>query len=109
MNVCAEASFLLRIAVKIVKYIHIIVPILLIILISFDLFKAITGPLDEKSKKEAFNKAIRRLIYAIIVFFIPTIINMVFKSIDSASQDKTGATTTTSTSWMTCWLAEYNK
>ena len=105
---CGDVSFLLRITVKIVKYMHIIVPILLVILISFDLFKVVAGGADDKIKKEATSKAVKRLIYAVIVFFIPTIINIVFKTIGNFTTDN-GGTTTNSTSWVQCWSVEYNK
>jgi len=108
-DVCNEASFILRIVVKLVKYMHIIIPIILIVMISFDLFKVFVGQADEKAKKEASNKAAKRLIYAMIVFFVPTIINFVFKKIDSATSNQTNAISTTSTSWIHCWNVEYNK
>ncbi len=110
-DVCENAGFILRILVKVIKYAHIFVPILLIVLITYDLVKAFVGQLDDKAKKEASNKAVRRLIYAIIVFFVPTIINFTFKTIDNlvGKNNTTDATSTTSTSWMKCWVAEYNK
>ena len=108
-DVCQDAGFILRIIVNLIKYAHIIIPILLILLITFDLFKVLTGPTDEKSKSEAFSKAVKRLIYAIIVFFVPTIINFVFKTVDRFTDDNSNATTTTATSWISCWTEMYNK
>ncbi len=106
---CDNVGFLLRITVKIVKYMHIIVPIILVIMVIFDMFKAMVGQADEKAKKEATTKAAKRLIYATIVFLIPTLISIIFTKLDTLSNTNTQGTSTTSTSWTTCWLAEYNK
>ena len=105
---CGDVGFLLRITVKIVKYMHIIVPIILVIFISFDLFKVVVGQADDKAKKEASGKAVKRLIYAVIIFLIPTIINFLFNTISKFTTNNSG-TTTTSTSWIHCWSQEYNK
>lgn len=108
IDACTSAGFLIRIIVKVFKYIRFILPILLVVLITYDLFKTFVGNLDEKARKDAFNTAIKRLIYAVIIFFIPTIITVVFRRIESISaQDN--KTSTTSTSWIRCWLSEYNK
>ena len=88
---------------------HIIIPVILIVMITYDLFKAFVGQADDKAKKEASEKAVKRVIYAVIIFFIPMIINFVFKKIDSATSNQTNATSTTSTSWIHCWTVEYNK
>lgn len=109
VDLCEDAGFIIRIIVKIVKYVHIIVPILLIVLITFDLFKVLVGTADEKAKSEAFNKAVKRFIYAAIVFLVPTIITFIFSKIEGISDDKSKATNTTSTSWISCWVSEYNK
>ena len=112
LDVCTSASFILRIAVKVVKYLHFIIPVILIVMIMFDFAKAMTnGQLDEKTKKEATDKAIKRIIYASIVFLIPTIINFAFTKIDelSSSNNDTPATSTTAKSWMRCWVDLYRQ
>ena len=106
-DICDSAGFIIRITAKLVKYLHIIVPIILIVFITFDLFKALTSDMDDKSKKEAFSKATKRMIYAIIVFLIPTIIMFVFRNINKLITND-NKTSTTSTSWINCWLAVYS-
>lgn len=110
-NMCENAGFLLRIVVKLVKYMHIIVPVILVLMITFDLAKSLTGPLDDKMKKEVFNRATKRAIYAAIVFLIPTLINFIFQRIDPLVGDSgtTNATTANSTSWLHCWNYYYDK
>ena len=107
LDVCTDAGFLIRIIVKLFKYLRFLIPIILVVFITFDLFKVMTGDADDKAKKEAFSKAVKRMIYAVIIFFIPTIITIIFRNIQSVSKDN--KTSTDSTSWISCWLSEYNK
>ena len=58
------------------------IPIVLIIMGSIDMFKAMASG-DEKKAKEAQKTFIRRLIYAVVAFLIPFIISLVFDFIGS--------------------------
>lgn len=98
-------GFIMRILVALLKYVKIIVPIILIVMIIVDLAKVIVSNVDEKAKKEASSKAVKRLMYAVIVFLIPTVINFIFRSLDRyVTNDNKG----TPTSWISCWNY-YNK
>ena len=77
------------------------IPILLIVLISFDLFKALTGEVDDKAKKDAISKSVKRLLYALIIFLIPTIVNLVLKNVAPAAENPSG--------WYGCWTHYYNE
>ena len=57
--------------------IRIAVPIMLIALITYDLATAVFVGSDDKVRK-ARDKAIKRIIIAIAIFFVPTFINLVF-------------------------------
>lgn len=56
------------------NFFKIIVPLLVIGLSSFDFIKAITEK-DDKDIKKAFTRLIKRLVYAVILFFLPVILN----------------------------------
>lgn len=58
------------------------IPIVLIIMGSIDMFKAMASG-DEKKAKEAQKTFVRRLIYAVVAFLIPFIISLVFDFIGS--------------------------
>ena len=105
-DVCKNAGFILRITVQLVKIIHILIPIILIALITFDLIKVVTSNADDKVKKDAFSKALKRLIYSIIIFLIPTILVFIFTRVDRLVKNDSN-TTITSTSWINCWLRTY--
>ena len=56
-----------------------VVPIVIIILTTFDVAKIVTaGNLDDKLKKEVTGKITSRLIYAVIIFLIPMIVTLLF-------------------------------
>ncbi len=95
-----KLGFIMRILVAIVKYVKILVPILLIVMIVFDLVKVVVGNVDDKAKKEASGRAVKRLMYAVIVFLIPTIVKYVFITLEpQIDNDNNG----TPTSWISCW------
>lgn len=109
-DMCKDAGFILGLIVQIVKIIRWAVPILLILLITFDLFKVVSGGnVDEKAKKDAFDKIIKRALYAVIIFLIPSILNIILLEIEPLTKDSNGTVTTTSTSYLGCWNYYYNK
>ena len=63
------------------KVIGIAVPILLIGLVTFDLATAVFAG-DEKAVNSAKSNAIKRVIIAVVIFFVPTLMNFVFSLIN---------------------------
>ena len=78
-----------HLAISLVK---IIIPIILIVLGMVDLAKAVMTN-DDKVMKEAQTKLIKRIIYAIIIFFVVAIVQFVFSTLakagDEANDDET--------------------
>lgn len=70
----------------VVNIIKILIPIILIIFGILDLAKAITGN-DEKVMKEAQSKLIKRIVYAVIVFFVVALVQFVFGVLGNAGGD----------------------
>lgn len=62
------------------NFFKIIVPLLVIGLSSFDFIKAITEK-DDKDIKKAFTRLIKRLVYAVILFFLPSILNLLMNMV----------------------------
>lgn len=76
------------------------VPIVLIVYGSIDMFKAVTKAEDEKFIQDARRSLIKRIIYGVVVFLVPLIVNIIMELIDE------GVTTTdevTATTWVSCW------
>ena len=76
------------------------IPIILIVLGTLDLAKAVIAS-DEKQVKEAQSKLIKRCIYAVAVFFIVTIVNVVLSMVATTA----GESATGITDWRNCWNA----
>ena len=62
-----------------VRLICIAIPIVLIVLVILDLAKVVTaGNIDDKMKKEVTQKVVTRVIYSVIIFLVPSLVNMFF-------------------------------
>lgn len=70
---------------KIFSIFKILIPILIIGFGSFDFFKALIANKDDEIKKSA-RSLLFRVVSGIIIFFIPTIINLVFSLVDDWNQ-----------------------
>lgn len=71
--------------VTVVNFIKIIVPVILVLFGMIDLAKAVIGN-DEKVMKEAQSRLIKRVIYAVIIFFIVALVQFIFGSLAGASE-----------------------
>lgn len=93
IDVCAQPTVaqVMGVVNLIMKIICIIVPIVLIIMGSFDLFKAVTAGKDEDIKKKQ-QTLIKRIIAGVIVFLVPTIVNVLMNLIGVSD-------------WRECWNA----
>lgn len=76
------------------------IPILLILMGSIDLGKAVLSS-DDKEIKGATGKLIKRVIMAIAVFFVVTIVTLVMNLFANVDSDDTGNTG----GWRDCWNA----
>lgn len=70
-----------------INAIKIIVPIVLIIFGIVEMLKAATAN-DEKVMKEAQGKLIKRIIYAVLIFFIVAIVQLVFNVLAKAGSNE---------------------
>lgn len=75
------------------------IPILLILMGSIDLGKAVLSS-DDKEIKGATGRLIKRVVAAVAVFFVVTIVNLVMGMFDDTGVNKDGNNTET---WYECW------
>ncbi len=108
-QLCDDAKFILGPIAQIVIILRWAIPVLLILLVIWDLIKVVAGQVDEKAKKDAFSKIVKRVIYALIVFMVPAIVNFILLQIEPITEDPTGAVNTNSTSYLRCWNKYYNE
>ena len=75
------------------------IPILLILLGTIDLGKAVISS-DEKEIKAAQSRLIKRFIYAALVFFVTTLVSVLMNIVATG-----GAEDANTTKWEDCWRA----
>lgn len=86
---CYGFDFLIRIIKDgVFPIIQIAIPIILVVLCTFDLGKAVIGS-DDKENKKVLKKALKRCIYAILIFFIVTIVNLIFTIVGTITENET--------------------
>lgn len=59
-------------------------PILIVVLVSMDMVKAVAAG-DEKEMKKAQSDAFKRIIIGVVIMFIPTILNLIFEFVPRIS------------------------
>ncbi len=67
---------------SVLKYVRILVPILIILLGTLDLAKAVIAS-DEEKMRKAQKDFLKRIILGVIIFFIPTLINLIMNVADT--------------------------
>lgn len=85
-----------------ITVIKILVPVMLIFFGMLDLAKAVIGS-DEKAMKECQSRLIKRFIYAVLVFLVVTLVQVVFGFISTSSED-TDLGTTEATNCIDCFI-----
>ena len=82
LGICENASILATILFikKIVNVIVIAIPAILIVLLTVDFAKAVIAG-DEKQMKDVQSQAIKRIIYAVAIFFVPVLANAIFNAV----------------------------
>jgi hypothetical protein len=78
-----------------------VVPIILIVLCVLDIAKIVTaGNIDDKLKKEVTGRISTRVIFAILIFLVPTIVRILFRWIPVSEANNVNVNGVT---WQDCW------
>lgn len=75
---------------------QIAIPIILVVLCTFDLGRAVIGS-DDKENKKILKRIGRRLVFAILIFFFVTVINLIFTMVGTITENDTLIR------WSECW------
>lgn len=68
---------------QIIKVLQIVIPVIIILLGTIDLGKAVMAG-DDKKVKEAQKMLLMRIIYGVAIFFVITIVRVIFGMLDNA-------------------------
>ncbi len=99
---CGGLDAVVRLLKTVLSIIQWGVPILLILMGSIDLGKAVLAS-DDKEIKGATSKLIKRAIAALAVFFVPMIVNLLIGMVADADTDGTAGTEDVETNFAACW------
>lgn len=86
-NFCAETSNIWRTVGYFLLVFKIVIPIILIVLGMVDLGKAVISS-DDKAVSKAAKSLLMRIIAAVCIFFIPTIVSFVIRLVDTSIDSK---------------------
>lgn len=96
-DICGSLGPVLRIVNIVINIIWIGIPIILIVLGSIDLGRAVISSKEDEVKK-AKKTFINRLLYAIAVFAVVWLVMFIFDQVA-----KLGLTDANTSSWQSCW------
>lgn len=80
------------------------IPIILILMGTIDLGKAVLAS-DDKEIKGAQGRLIKRVLYAVVIFFMATIVGIVMDVVGKANSGNTKGSVEGNTKWQACWNA----
>lgn len=86
LDFCADSANIWQLVGNVINIIKIVIPIIIVILAMLDLGKAVMAG-EEKEIKEAQKMLVKRLIYGVVIFFVVTLVQVVFNLVGSSSAD----------------------
>lgn len=100
MQMCCNMRPFLNILRYVIVIIQFSVPLLLIILGTVDMFKAMTKD-DEKENKKVIDTFVKRLIYGVVIFIVPFLVKLVLQMINDNILNNQAEVDTMS--WLSCF------
>lgn len=104
---CCNMQPFLKVINVLFTLVMISIPIILIVLGTVDMFKAITAN-DDKQIKEARGSLIKRVIYAVLIFLVPFIVRLVLQFTEEVFLTNDNSGLDSPTSWVSCWNSTMN-
>ena len=99
LDYCADLAPIINLVKAILGIIQFGIPIVLVLLGTIDLGKAVMSS-DDKEVKAAQGRLIKRCIYAALVFFVVFLVNLIMKIVSNTGVN---GLETDSKSWYDCW------
>lgn len=92
---------IIRLAVIVVKFLRLAIPIALIIFGMIDLGKAVIASKEDEMKK-AQGTLLKRFLYAIMIFFVVTLVGFAMSLVGDATGEEEA-------NWSVCWNKYWNE
>lgn len=84
-DLCGKGAPIIQLVGYVMLGFKIVIPLILLVLGSFELGKAIVAQKDDEIKA-ATSKLVKKLIVGIIIFFIPTLIGLIFNLVSGFNE-----------------------
>ena len=97
---CGGLGSIIKLVKEILSVAFILIGVVLVILIIIDLAKAMMAS-EEKEVKGYQKAAIRRVIYTVCIFFVVTLVTVIFNLLGKAEDPN--ISDADRTSWLKCW------
>ena len=91
LDFCYDSADLMNFLHTVLVIFKIVIPVLLIIFGMIDLGKAVVSS-DEKAIKQSTGSLIKKLVAALVIFFLPTIVSAVINVVSGENETKYGST-----------------
>lgn len=90
LNLCENSNILsvILLAKEIINLISIIVPIILILMMSVEIFKMVVS-VDTNDFSDKIKKIIKKAVVAVLIFFIPTLVNLLLTMLNKDNYNET--------------------
>lgn len=100
LQMCYNMRKILLVVQEFIKILQWSVPLILLVLGTLDMFKAVTKGDDQKAVQDATKNFVRRLISGVIIFLIPFAIKVILGLVENNIGSNDGVK---ATSWVSCW------
>jgi len=77
---CSDVQFIFRIIHYVINVLRWAVVIILLVMVTMDFLKGMIGKSDDEMKKHS-STAVKRVIWAVVVFFIPLLVRVLFNKV----------------------------
>ena len=105
MQMCCNMKPFLNILRIVIRLLQFSVPLILIVLGTIDMIKAVTSN-DDKAAKNSLNTFIKRLMYGVLVFLAPFLVRLVLNFLNENILKNSDVD---SMNWLGCWNEAMNK
>ena len=102
IDVCGDLGSVIKILKAIYVLLQWAIPIVLILFGAIDLGKAVIASKEDEMKK-AQSTLIKRIVYAVVIFFLFAIVSLVIGLVADSNAKENRSTLIKGSDWATCW------
>ena len=102
VDACGDLGSIIRVLKAVFVLLQWAIPIILVLFGAVDLGKAVIASKEDEMKK-AQGTLIKRIVYALVIFFLFTIVSLVINLVGANKDANNNSTLITGYNWADCW------